>query len=68
MIRPMSSKIEMKFSGEKELGREIERELDDFNKEFKTLQSDSVGMIPPERALLKTYLIWRLHVRPPYRE
>jgi hypothetical protein len=59
----MSVKIEMKFSGEKGLESAIEEELNDFNEEFKTLQSDSTGMISPERALLKTYLVWRLHVR-----
>ena len=41
----------------------IEAELAIFSKEFAEIQSDGIGLSPREKALLRSYLIWKLHVR-----
>ena len=45
------------------LSEAVETELNIFDTQFTELQPDGIGMSRMERALLRTYLIWKLHVR-----
>ncbi len=41
----------------------IELELEIFDRQFAEIQTDKVGLSPSEKMLLRTYLIWKMHVR-----
>ncbi len=59
-----TSRIRVLIPEELNLGEEVEEELGHFNEAFTELQPDGIGMIGMEKAILRTYLLWRLHIMP----
>ena len=61
-VRCMTSKIRTELTIPS-LEEAIDEELNIFNRQFAEIQSDKIGMSPAEKLLVRTYLIWKLHVR-----
>ena len=55
-----SPRIELLIPKAKEVA--IDAEIDAFDRFFTELQPDKIGLIPPERSLLRSYFLWRARV------
>lgn len=61
-LTEMASKIRTELTIPS-LADAIDEELQIFDEQFAEIQPDKMGMSRPEKGLLRTYLIWKLHVR-----